>query len=346
MTLCECGCGGEANKGKRFISGHNTRDKHQSRNHIEKRMESTSLSSKRKREEKERKRQELLKVEGGIRCEICKKYFDFINPTHLKTHEITVEQYRNMFPFAVFVSDKRREQLSEQMKGESNPSKRPEVIEKIRKKKLGKKFPYKPRPKMKGKLLGDNNPMNRPEVKEKHLITLRNPEVGAKISLAKKGKTYEEIYGEEKAKELRKLRSEQIYTKTEKGRKKLKRNKKEQWKDPIFAKKMFTAWNVKPNKPEIELENFLETVYPSEYKYVGDGKVWIDGLCPDFININGKKKLIELYGDYWHRNDTVEDIDKKIERFTKFGFEMLIIWEHQLQDKIALKELIIDFNKK
>jgi len=41
MTLCECGCGGEAKKGNKFIHGHNNRGKHFSDEHKEKISEST-----------------------------------------------------------------------------------------------------------------------------------------------------------------------------------------------------------------------------------------------------------------------------------------------------------------
>jgi hypothetical protein len=58
----------------------------------------------------------------------------------------------------------------------------------------------------KGKLLGDKNPSKKSEVKEK----LRFPRKKRKSKILKlplKGRTYEEIYGVEKAKELRQIRS-------------------------------------------------------------------------------------------------------------------------------------------
>lgn len=53
----------------------------------------------------------------------------------------------------------------------------------------------------------------------------------------------------------------------------------------------FGGWpKEKPNKEEKELLQFLNEVIPNEYEYVGDGKVWINGLNPDFI-CRGKRKL-------------------------------------------------------
>ena len=68
----------------------------------------------------------------------------------------------------------------------------------------------------------------------------------------------------------------------------------------------------------------------------------LSGKIPDFVNVNGKKKLIELYGDYWHRNDNPQD---RINLFKKFGWDTLVVWEKELKDEILLKEKILEFNK-
>ncbi len=36
------------------------------------------------------------------------------------------------------------------------------------------------------------------------------------------------------------------------------------------------------------------------YKYVGDGELEISGLFPDFVHERGEKKIIEVFGRYWH----------------------------------------------
>ena len=65
------------------------------------------------------------------------------------------------------------------------------------------------------------------------------------------------------------------------------------------------------------------------WKFVGDGQTVIDGMVPDFININGKKQVIEVYGDYWHRNHKPQD---RIDHYKKFGFKCLVYWEKDLKD--------------
>lgn len=117
------------------------------------------------------------------------------------------------------------------------------------------------------------------------------------------------------------------------------------WSDPSWAKKTRKAINValnyKQNKTEIKLENILDEILLKEYKYVGDGQFFLGGHCPDFLNVNGKKKLIELYGDYWHRNDNPQD---RIDFFKKYGFDTLVLWESELKDISKIKNKILEFN--
>lgn len=63
--------------------------------------------------------------------------------------------------------------------------------------------------------------------------------------------------------------------------------------------------------------------------YVGDGCINMGGKNPDFVCCGEKKKIIELFGDYWHRGDNGE---KRITHFKQYGYDTLIIWEHDLHD--------------
>ncbi len=77
----------------------------------------------------------------------------------------------------------------------------------------------------------------------------------------------------------------------------------------------------------------LNKLSPKEYKFVGNGKIIIDRFNPDFINVNGQKKIIELYGDYWHKRPEVIKRDKKrIRIYKKYGYNTLVIWERELKD--------------
>lgn len=108
----------------------------------------------------------------------------------------------------------------------------------------------------------------------------------------------------------------------------LSTKQKEHWQSPEYVSKQMLARGVIPNKQELWLEQFLNKLYPNEWKFVGDGQLIINGKCPDFVNINGQKKIIELVGDYWH------DKSYEIERpkiFEPFGYKTLIIWSHELK---------------
>lgn len=80
----------------------------------------------------------------------------------------------------------------------------------------------------------------------------------------------------------------------------------------------------------------LIKTYNLPYKYVGDGSTIIGGKVPDFINNNGEKKLIEIFGDYWH---DPKDIEIRRHHFAKYGFRTLIIWEHEIKS-LSEEEII------
>jgi very-short-patch-repair endonuclease len=82
------------------------------------------------------------------------------------------------------------------------------------------------------------------------------------------------------------------------------------------------------NMQEKKMYSLLENICPGEFAYNGDGRIMtIGGKIPDFININGKKKIIEFNGDYWHRNDIIGEKEKY---YKKYGWETLTIWQSEL----------------
>ena len=123
---------------------------------------------------------------------------------------------------------------------------------------------------------------------------------------------------------------------TEEGRSKGIDSIRARWKDPEFAQKMFIKWGKRPNKTESYLNKILQDSFPNEWKYVGDGQVWIDGKNPDFININGSKKIIELDGEYWHKDKNSKE---RIKLFKKFGYETLVITDKELKNGQYLDKL-------
>lgn len=122
----------------------------------------------------------------------------------------------------------------------------------------------------------------------------------------------------------------------------LSKGRKNPMKNPKNVRKWIKSNNIKPNKKEIELFEILTTFLPNEYGINVKGNILIlDGKIPDFVHINGKKKIIEHFGDYWHRND---DPNLRKNLFKSYGYETLIIWESELKNKTKLKNRIEVFN--
>jgi len=99
----------------------------------------------------------------------------------------------------------------------------------------------------------------------------------------------------------------------------------------------------KENMVEKKVDSYLNKNFPNQWKFVGDGQVWIARKNPDFLNINGEKKIIEVFGNYWHRNDDGQD---RIKHFKKYGFETLILWESEINSNIYKEKLNIFMKEK
>jgi len=183
------------------------------------------------------------------------------------------------------------------------------------------------------------------KVREKISLAMKGKkkpkEIGQKISKAKMGhltsdKAKEKMSQSHKKNPTRywlgKHRSEETIKKLSKSVKKL-------WENPDYVKNWIQKNLIKPTIPEQKLNDLLQKTFPNEYKLNVLGDVIIVGKIPDFININGQKKIIEMYGDYWHRNDNPQD---RIDLFAKYGYQTLIIWEKELKNidnlKVKLKE--------
>lgn len=88
----------------------------------------------------------------------------------------------------------------------------------------------------------------------------------------------------------------------------------------------------KPTKPERILIKIIEE-YRLPFKYVGNGQVILGGLNPDFINVNGKKQIIEVFGDYWHRRPNLKYHQSEEGRknvYSQFGYNTMILWEDEI----------------
>ncbi len=113
---------------------------------------------------------------------------------------------------------------------------------------------------------------------------------------------------------------------------------------PETAKKVGSILRIHPNKPEKIIEDLMK-MRDLPYIFVGNGKFAIETFNPDFINCNGQKKIIELFGDYWHNLPKIKERDiRRLIAYSKYGYKTLIIWEHELKDMESVENRIKEFD--
>ena len=108
------------------------------------------------------------------------------------------------------------------------------------------------------------------------------------------------------------------------------------------------ACHSKPNRKEWQLTELInQNGFP--FKYTGDGSFVIGGYIPDFVNCNGKKQIIELFGDYWHTKEGITWHQTELGRmmaYAQFGYRTLIVWEHELKEPNKVTSRIRHFAKR
>lgn len=136
----------------------------------------------------------------------------------------------------------------------------------------------------------------------------------------------------------------QIYQKASKTRieKKLSVGNKNPMSNPKSVKKWAESNGLKPNKTEIKLFRIIQEINTDFLLNTKAEHLIIEGKIPDFVNLKDKK-IIELYGDYWHKNDTKEKIEKRINLFKKSGYDTLIVWEREIKNITNLKNKLYGY---
>ena len=98
----------------------------------------------------------------------------------------------------------------------------------------------------------------------------------------------------------------------------------------------------KPNKLEKRLIDLIQREN-LPFKYVGNWEFIVGGKCPDFMSTNGKKLLIELFGNYWHTVKARETVEERVARFREHGFETQVLWESEMGEEKRVLEKIRRF---
>jgi len=134
------------------------------------------------------------------------------------------------------------------------------------------------------------------------------------------------------------FRERQIkYFQNPENRKIYKERTKENWQNPDYVEKVMSGLEKTYNRRPTNPEKVFDELTPDIVRYVGNGAWWRNHHNPDF-KIKGQNKVIEIYGDYWHRNDNPKD---RIREYKEMGLECLVFWEHEVYEdtKRILKEV-------
>jgi hypothetical protein len=119
---------------------------------------------------------------------------------------------------------------------------------------------------------------------------------------------------------------------------------KELWKDPEYVAKTMKGQEIKPNRPESRVIAVCKNYFP-DFKYNGDYSLGVSlaGLIPDLVNTNGKKEVIEIFGEFWHGPKRALKWQRtelgRIMAYNSVGFRCLVIWDNEL-DKLSEDQLV------
>ena len=124
-------------------------------------------------------------------------------------------------------------------------------------------------------------------------------------------------------------------TATEETRNLLSTASKRNWRNPEYAKRVMRRRE--QTGPEKQFDSFIKE-HNLPYRFVGNGAFMIENRNPDFVHLS-QPKVIEIYGDYFHKNDDPQD---RIDMFKEYGYDCLVFWASELNNK-ELKERVIAF---
>ena len=283
-----------------------------------------------------------------IKCMLCGEEFSQITWSHLKSaHNMDTSEYRRMFPNASMMSEEMYQAMSEAQMGNQHA--------------LGHVCAEEAKQAMSKAKLGNQNALGNMYVRTEEtkqavskamlgnqnaLGYIHTEEAKRKVGEAQMGNQH--ALGYVQSEKTKQLRSEAMlgkqnalgYIHTEEAKQRMSESMKETWEDPEFQQRWSEGMHMKPNEPELQLQCTLDKHFPGEWRYVGDGRVRLGRHNPDFININGKKQVIEVFGVYWHDPDMFPNRlseEELIAYYKDYGFDCLVFWEYDvyIEDEVV-----------
>ena len=102
-----------------------------------------------------------------------------------------------------------------------------------------------------------------------------------------------------------------------------------------LAKMALKSPKRRPNK----LESKVATLLGDEWEYVGDGRVEIGGLFPDFVH-KTKRQVLEVMRCYFHscpehfsnvKRPRSASLSYKESVYKTNGYDVIFVWEHDIK---------------
>jgi hypothetical protein len=118
-------------------------------------------------------------------------------------------------------------------------------------------------------------------------------------------------------------------------KKKMSDTRKAIWADEEFKKRICATFpKAQEQRPNGLESKFMALTQSPNLKYVGNGEWWRllpndQRKNPDF-KITGENKVVELFGNYWHRNDDPAELQ---DLYKQVGIDCLVIWEKEINEQ-------------
>jgi len=133
-------------------------------------------------------------------------------------------------------------------------------------------------------------------------------------------------------------------TMSEESKQRMSESRKAQWKDPEYQKHQAESCHQKPNESELRLQAILDRYQPGKWKFVGDSQFWIGNRNPDFLNVDGEKQVIEMFGAFWHdptwfpNRPSEEEL---IAHYREYGFSCIVFQEYEVycDEKLVVEKV-------
>ena len=231
------------------------------------------------------------------KCKLCGMEYKFISESHLRSkHNITTAEYKKLFPNCELCSDELKKFSSEKCK------------QQIKEGTFGFQKNHK--------INEGKEPWNKGMTKDTN-------NSGKKYSDKVVGRTFSYTH-KKNLSEARKKFFKEHPEAIPKGEKNGMYGKK------LSPEHLQALWSIyqKQNKPEKAAEKIL---CQFGFSYVGDRNFWVTfkngkHKCPDFVN-KSMRMVVEIYGDYWHKNDNPQEI---IDLYAEIGWKCFVFWEHEV----------------